>query len=184
LNAAFNTLAAEQLAPALQALGVTGRELKRFLCYMTGGRQCIVWDGSVSSLIDVLYGVRHGSILGPIFFIVLVSDIAKYLGVGEGENVVYSEDSNVWLMGSNVEEVVRKLTEKAALFVDYTRSMGLSMNASKTQLLLLADAGNVADVTMEVDGNTISPCSTIELLGVRYDRKLSTTPHVPSLPLL
>jgi hypothetical protein len=31
---------------------------------------------------------------------------------------------------------------------------------------------------MEVDGNTISPCNTIKLLGVRYDRKLSATPHV------
>jgi hypothetical protein len=56
--------------------------------------------------------------------------------------------------------------------------MGLSMNASKTQLLLSANAGNVADVTMEVDRNTISPSNTIELLGVGYDRKLSTTPHV------
>jgi hypothetical protein len=80
-----------------------------------------------------------------------------------------------------VEGVVRKLTEKAALFVDYTRSMGLSMNASKTQLLLSANAGNVAEVTMEVDGNTILPGSTIKLLGVRYDRKLSTTPHVWTL---
>jgi hypothetical protein len=46
-------------------------------------------------------------------------------------------------------EVVRKLMEKAALFVEYTKSIGLSMNASKTQLLLLADAGNVAEVTMK-----------------------------------
>jgi hypothetical protein len=64
--------------------------------------------------------------------------------------------------------------------VDYTRSMGLSMNASKTQLLLSANAGNMSEVTMEVDGNTIRP-SNIKLLGVGYDRKLSTTPYVRSL---
>jgi hypothetical protein len=61
--------------------------------------------------------------------------------------------------------------------VDYTRSMGFSMNTSKTQLLISANAGNVADLTLEVDGNTISPSNTIELLGVGYDRKLLTTPH-------
>jgi hypothetical protein len=77
--------------------------------------------------------------------------MSEYLGIGDGENVVYADDSNVWQMGSNVEEVVRKLREKAALFVDYTRSMGLSMNASTTQLLLSANAGNVASVTMEVE---------------------------------
>jgi hypothetical protein len=95
LSAAFDTLAAEQLAPTLQALEITGRSLTWFLCYMTGGEQCVVWDGTVSSLIDVLYGVRQGSILGPILFIVLVSGMATYLGVGDGENVVYADDSNM-----------------------------------------------------------------------------------------
>jgi hypothetical protein len=181
LSAAFNTVAAEQLAPTLQALGVTGRQLKWFLCYMWGGRMFVVWDGTVSSLSDVLYGVRQGSILGPILFIILVSGMAEYLGVGDGENVVYAGNTNVWQLGSNVKEVVRKLTEKASKFVDYTGSMGLSMNASKTQLLFLSYAGTVVDVTVEVDGNTIKPSNNIELLGVGYDRKLLTTPHVWSL---
>jgi hypothetical protein len=108
--------------------------------------------------------------------------MAKYLSIRDGEKVVYEKDSNVWQRGSNVEEVVRKLTEKAALSVDYTRSMGLSMNASKNQLLLSANASNMANVTMEVDGNTIAPSTTIELLGVGYDRKLLTAQHVQSLP--
>jgi hypothetical protein len=77
--------------------------------------------------------------------------------------------------------VVRKLAEKAALFVEYTRRMGLSMNAAKTQLLLSLHAGNVSETTVEVDGNTIHPGEVIELLGVRYDRKLLTTPHIKSL---
>jgi hypothetical protein len=98
--------------------------------------------------------------------------MAKFLGVKEGENIVYAGDSNVWQTGNNVEEVVRKHTEKADLFVEYTRSMGLSMNAAKTQLLLSTHAGNV---------KTIHPGNVMELLGVRYDRKLTTTPHIKSL---
>jgi hypothetical protein len=39
----------------------------------------------------------------------------------------------------------------------------------------------VSEVTVEVDGNTIQPGNIIELLGVRYDRKLATTPHIKSL---
>jgi hypothetical protein len=169
LSAAFNTVAAEQLAPTLRRLGITGRELKWFLCYMSGGKQCVVWDGTVSGLTDVLYGVRQGLILGPILFI------------GDGENVVDVEDSNVWQLGSNVQEVARKLTTKASQFVDYTRSMGLAMNASQTQLLFSSNAGNVDDLTVEVDGSIIKPTNTIELLGVCYDRKLSTAPHFRSL---
>jgi hypothetical protein len=132
LRAAFDTVAAEQLAPTLRALGITGRELRWFLDYMSGGKQCVVWDSTVSRLVDVLYGVRQGSILGPILFIILTSSMASFIGVEEDENIVYADDSNVWQTGSTKEDVARKLTEKAALFVEYTRKMGLSMNASKT----------------------------------------------------
>jgi hypothetical protein len=66
------------------------------------------------------------------------------------------------------------LIEKAALFVEYTRRMGLSMNAGKTQPLFSSHAGNVSETTVEVDGNVIHPGDVVELLGVRYDRKLST----------
>jgi hypothetical protein len=96
LSAAFDTLAAEQLAPTLRALGITGRELRWFLDYMSGGRQCVVWDGTVSGLVDVIYGVRQGSILGPILFINLTIGMANFLGVEEDENIVYADDSNVW----------------------------------------------------------------------------------------
>jgi hypothetical protein len=58
--------------------------------------------------------------------------------------------------------------------------MGLAMNASKTQLLFWSNTSNVDDVTVEVDGSTIKPASSIELLRVCYNRKLSTTPHVRS----
>jgi hypothetical protein len=120
-------------------------------------------------------------ILGPLLFIILTSGMADFLGVKEDETIVYVDDSNVWQTGSNGEEVARKLAEKAALFVEYTRRMGLSMNAAKTHLLFSSHAGNVSETTVEVDGNHIHPSDVIELLGVRYDRKLSTTPYMKYL---
>jgi hypothetical protein len=110
LRAVFDMVAAEQLVPLLKALGITGRLLQWFSCYRTGGKQSMVWDGTTSSMIDVLYGVRQGSILGPILFIILVSGMAKCLGIGDQENMVYEDNSNVWQAGKNVKEVIRKLT--------------------------------------------------------------------------
>jgi hypothetical protein len=181
LSAAFNTVAAEQLAPTLRALGITGRELRWFLDYISGGKQCVVWDGTVSGLVDVLYSVRQGSILGPILFIILTSGMASFVGVEGDENIIYADNSNIWQTGITKEDVARQLTEKAALFVEYTRKMDLSMNASKTQLLFSSRAGNVTETPVEMDGSVIHPVDAIELLGVRYDRKLSTAPHMKAL---
>jgi hypothetical protein len=46
LSAVFDTVAAEQLAPTLQALGITGRELKWCLCYMLASS---AWSGTARS---------------------------------------------------------------------------------------------------------------------------------------
>jgi hypothetical protein len=85
------------------------------------------------------------------------------------------DNSNVWQTGSTKEEVARKLPEKDM------RRMGLSINDGKTQLLFSTHAGNVSETTVEVDGNVIHTCNDIELLGVRHDRKLSTSPHIKAL---
>jgi hypothetical protein len=142
LSAAFDTVAAEQLLPKLQSLGVSGRALDWFKSYLTGGSQQVSWEGTLSDLIAVRYGVRQGSILGPILFLVVISDMANALGIGDDENVVYADDTTIWQTGKTVAEVVDKLTGKAARIAEWSRGSGLTMNASKTQLLLSSNAGS------------------------------------------
>jgi hypothetical protein len=142
LSAAFDTAAAEQLLPKLQWLGVTGRILAWFELYLTGGSQQVSWDGILSELIAVRYGVRQGSILGPVLFLVLISNMAKALRIGNNENVVYADDTKIWQVGKTMTEVVDKLTEKAVRFAEWSRGSDLTMNAGKTQLLLSANAGS------------------------------------------
>jgi hypothetical protein len=113
-----------------------------FKSYLTGGNQQVSWDGTLSRLIAVRYGMRQGSILGPVLFLVLISDMANVLGIGDDENVVYVDDTTIWQAGKTVAEVVDKLTGKAARFAEWSRGSGLTMNASKTQLLLTANAGS------------------------------------------
>jgi PDZ domain-containing secreted protein len=67
-------------------------------------------DGILNNLIEVKYRVRLDSILGPILFIILVGYVAVSPGISDGENVVYSDDSND-SNGGNVSEVIVKLTD-------------------------------------------------------------------------
>jgi hypothetical protein len=70
------TVDAELLPPKLERLGITGRALSWYESYLTGGRQCVAWNEETSPLIDVIYGVWQGSILGPL----LMADLPMYLG--------------------------------------------------------------------------------------------------------
>jgi hypothetical protein len=128
-----------------------------------------------------------------------------------------------------VADVVDKLTGKAARFAEWLRGSGLTMNASKTQLLLTSNAGSYQlgepgtrsgdglgrpgngdghpgkgvgrpsnggrqpgkggdrlgkgenHVTVMVNGKEVKASNSIELLGVSFDRKLTTKPHAKAM---
>ena len=48
--------------------------------YLTGRKQCVVFNGHVSEWLSVLDGVPQGSILGPLLVLIYVNVIAIFLG--------------------------------------------------------------------------------------------------------
>jgi hypothetical protein len=68
--------------------------------------------------------------------------MALALRISDNKNVVYADNTTIWQAGKTMAEVFEKLTNKAARFAEWSRGSGLTMNASKTQLLLSANAGS------------------------------------------
>jgi hypothetical protein len=68
------------LLDKLAALRITGTAHWWFRSYLIGGHQCVDWEGAVSTFVEVLYGVRQGSILGPVLFNIHTADMVAALG--------------------------------------------------------------------------------------------------------
>jgi hypothetical protein len=174
LSAAFDTLDPEVLLDKLMALGIRGRSAHWFRSYLTDGKQCVDWDGEISGFVAVKYGVRQGSILGPVLFLVHTAYMAS--AVGTDCNVTYADDSNVWAVADSLEELREKLEGLAARFTVWAKTNGLVMNAGKTQMLV--GGKRTSDpFTVNVGGKDIKAGNCFELLGVRFDNKFSTLPH-------
>jgi hypothetical protein len=85
LSAAFDTVGREDLLPKMSAMGIKGKAVGLFYCYLTNAKQCVVWDGQVSDVSDVEYGFRQGSLLGPVLYLLQVSDIPLALEIRESD---------------------------------------------------------------------------------------------------
>lgn len=127
-TAAFDTIDPETLLSKLESLGVTGNAKSWFASYLTGGCQCVDWSGSRSGLSQVKYGVRQGSILGPLLFLVLVADLPSSLGVNEREVCCYADDVCIWAVADNAAEVQHRLNKRAAALTEYAARNGLVLN--------------------------------------------------------
>jgi hypothetical protein len=69
LSAAFDTVDKSIRLPKLSKMGINGRELNWFQSYLTDGHQCVEWNGTRWEFVVVSYGVRQGSIWGPVLYL-------------------------------------------------------------------------------------------------------------------
>jgi hypothetical protein len=133
-----------------------------------------MWNGAASSRIEVRFGVRQGSILGPVLFITLMADLPAYLGTAW--IVIYADDICIWSAAPTAEAVANTLAALAKRMVSYATNNGLALNAGKTQLLYTKSAGKEPPL-VRVGDVDVAPSNNIELLGVKFNRALTTAPH-------
>ena len=72
---ALDTLNFDILLHKLHYYGVTGMSLELIRSYLTNRKQDVKFKMLESDYMDVKSGMPHGSILGPLFFSIYISDI-------------------------------------------------------------------------------------------------------------
>jgi hypothetical protein len=173
LTAAFDTVDKAQLIPKLRSLGVGGVALDWFTDYLSGGEQAVLWNETRSSFIKIVHGVRQGSILSGLLFTALMADMPLHVGK---DLTSYADDTCIWALAPTLDGLKSVLEAKAAAFAYFAASCGLVLNSSKMQLLI-AGKKTPTNFYVTVDGCKVSPATELELLGVRFDRNLSTLPQ-------
>jgi hypothetical protein len=156
------------------AMGIGGKELKWFCCYLTDANQHVVWDGQVSNIMDLEYGVLY---LLHVFDLPLALEIRESNG-----NSAYANDTAVWVIAEDIAEAQKELQRLADTMAKFTRDNGLALNGAKTQVIIGgAKARDIASISINVDGAEVKPSNSFELLGVTFDQKFTMRLYLNTL---
>ncbi len=127
---AFDTLEAGVLTAKLKELVISCNAIRWLADYLDKRRQRVRFRFSTSSLKEVSCGVPQGSILGPLLFITLITDILASLDLGDKDGItVYADNVVIRSAHSNPTVVKQRLEQLAKRLPQFAPENSLSLNA-------------------------------------------------------
>ena len=98
---AFDCANHKLIIAKLKALGFKNSSLKWINSYLTDRSQQVITDKGEYSWINLINGVPQGSILGPLLFTILVSDISSNIRFCKYH--LYADDTQLYITGKLTE---------------------------------------------------------------------------------
>ena len=92
--------------------------------------------------------------------------------------ILFADDTMLYVSSKNTTYLKWCIESDIILLLDWFRANKLTLNLSKTQLLLFKAQTNLRSFSIEVQNIVIQPSRSCKFLGVRLDEKLDWTPHI------
>lgn len=195
LSAAFDTIDHEILLEKLQKdYGINGKASEWMQSYLQSRSFCVKINDTFSSLLELLFGVPQGSLLGPILFILYIKAL-QMIAAKYGLDVqFYADDSQLYISfhpsrPSELADVRDRTNSCLAEIRCWMLRNFMKLNESKTELLVLGKPKVLRECGLEVTlrfGNlTISPTEckgdNWKSLGVKLDESMSMQRQINSV---
>ena len=118
----------------LQVHSVQGKTLGWIESFLVGRTQCVVLDGEASSELSFSSGVLQGSVLGPILFLLYVSDLLDHI---HSQVRLFADNTAMYLVVQGQEESATLQNDLNKL-QEWEQLWDMEFNLSKCQVLHIA----------------------------------------------
>ena len=98
-----------------------------------------IYDGVKSETSVVQCGVPHGSILGPLLFIISMNDICNVLDLMFA--IMYADDTCFLINGTDLNKLIKKPNVELKDLCTWFKSNKLSLNTQKKNLCFFTERG-------------------------------------------
>ncbi|KAL0851590.1 hypothetical protein ABMA28_007372 [Loxostege sticticalis] len=180
---AFNSVDFDILHGLLRSLNMSPTVLDWFHSYLHGRRQRIRSEDLFSAWCDLTSGVPQGGVLSPLLFAIFINSITHNL---TSSFHLYADDLQIYSQGrlEDLSSVVEIVNHDLGRILDWSKSFGLKVNPTKTQVIIVGSSRQIARIDwpalqpITFDGVQIPFSSTVKNLGIYMDSALTWTTQI------
>ena len=184
---AFDLVDTQKLLRKLFHYGFSNSALQLIANYFSDRYQSVKYDKKMSPLLKILLGVPQGSVLGPLFFLIMINDLAFIIDL---LCKLFADDTTLGDADKDLNTLINRFVEKLKVLLEWCEFNKLVINWSKTYFMFVTNKRvklpkeiNVGTKTVNnkpVDIN-VSVVTSFKLLGVTLDNKLTFTEHCSNI---
>ena len=179
-SSAFDCVNHKALIFKLRCLGIGERVLDILTDFLTNRKQRVSVDGCFSSYSQIKSGVPQGSVLGPLLFIIYTSDM--WSGI-ESNMISYADDTTLFMPVPSALDRLRiaeLLTRDLGRIQSWCVRWGMRLNPRKSHSFVIGRSRTVRPLHPDivVNGIAVPNCTSLKLLGVLFDPKLTFELHL------
>jgi len=176
ISKAFDTIDCEILLGKLEHYGIDDSTRLLIASYLTDRNQFVDVAGNCSDSIPLTgHGVPQGSILGPLLFLIYLNDLNFSNRDREQIIITFADDTALVVADRSEAGLRKKLTASLNEMVEWFTSNKLTVNETKTKLLLFGKTRNFGHIDM--NNTRLLPTNKAKYLGVTIDNKLNFHDH-------
>ena len=176
---AFDTVNHRLLLAKLNILGFQEDTCKWILSYLSDRQQKVQTQDDSSNWSSILNGVPQGSILGPLLFTILISDMR--LTIWNGSYITYADDTNLYWESSieTIHETLNTANSVTSNISKYCIDNCLRLNNDKCKYMFLGTKYAINEVNLlnlsdiKVNNIVMERVDHVKILGVTFDEVLS-----------
>ena len=178
LSKAFDCLNFDIFLSKLEYYGVDGTPLALIKSYLNNRYQYVQFENCKSDLLEVKTGIPQGSILGPLFFSVLINDIVN--SSNKLSFLMYADDTTIYFNLEDFPALNREqeINKELEILNTWFQLNKLTLNVEKTKCMFFHKRRAVPPINISMNNMPIDIVPHFKYLGIILDTHLSWKTHV------